>query len=212
MNSRLRASLLLACLPAAWLGGFGSPVLAHGGVVSDEDLCIIEIGVFRAHFTIYQPKTRASREFCEDIPDVAETVFAMDYLHDSLREVPVDFRIIRDITNRTIYASWEDVRGIADLEAVTVFYQPPVINPDASFSVDHAFSERGWYVGIVTTRHPTLDRAYQAVFGFHVGGLGWGYWPWLLVLLAGLQLQYWVFSGGFARWRARRRERGVDAH
>ena len=45
---------------------------AHGGVVSEEDLCIIEIGVFSAHFTVYQPETRASTEYCEDIPDVGE--------------------------------------------------------------------------------------------------------------------------------------------
>ena len=176
----------------------------HGGVVSEEDLCVIEIGVFRAHFTIYQPETRASEEFCEDIPDVTKTLFVMDYLHDSLREVPVDFRIIRDVMNRTVYAGWEDIQRIADLEAATVFYQPPAIRPDASFTVDHAFTEKGWYTGIVTTRHPTLDKTYHAVFGFHVGGQGWGYWPWLILLLIALQGHFWVSGGGLARWRAGR--------
>ena len=102
---------------------------AHGGVVSDEDLCIIEIGVFSAHFTVYQPETRASTEYCEDIPDVGEAVFVLDYLHGSLKEVPVDFRIVKDVKDLTIYAKWEDIRSIDDLEAATVLYQSPRIVP-----------------------------------------------------------------------------------
>lgn len=195
----LIAALLSAQLPAA------RPAAAHGGVVADEDSCIIEIGVYRAHFTIYQPETRASEEFCEDIPDVAPAVFVMDYLHDSLSQVPVDFRIIRDVLDRTIYASPEDLRRIPDLEAVSVFYQRPRVMPGASFTVEHQFEEEGWYIGIVTAPHPTLDRSYEAVFGFHVGGQGWGFWPWVVLGLLAVQLQYWLASGGWRRWRAAQR-------
>ena len=181
------------------------PVFAHGGVVAEEDLCIIEIGIFRAHFTVYQPETRASTEYCEDIPDVGNAVFVLDYLHDSLREVPVDFRVIRDVNNRTIYANWDDVRSIDDLEAATVFYQSPRIFPGASMSVSHDFLEKGWYTGIVTTRHPTRDLAYQAVFGFHVGRKEWGYWPLIALIIIALQAQYWVSSGGYRRWQENRK-------
>ena len=31
---------------------------AHGGVFLEEDVCVIEVGFFRAHFTIYQPQTQ----------------------------------------------------------------------------------------------------------------------------------------------------------
>lgn len=177
---------------------------AHGGVVADEDLCIIEIGVFRAHFTIYQPQTRASQEFCEDVPDVSEAVFVLDYLHASLSEVPVDFRIIRDVNDRTIYASWEDIQAIGDLEAETVFYEPARVYPGASMSVQHQFEDKGWYIGIVTTRHPTLDRTYQAVFGFHVGRRSLGYWPLIILIILAVQGHYWVSSGGYARWQQAR--------
>ena len=177
----------------------------HGGVVAEEDMCIIEIGVFRAHFTIYQPNTRASEEFCEEVPDISDAVFVLDYMHDSLREVPVDFRIIRDVNERTLYASWEDIEQIADLDAATVFYQPAGVYPDGSMSVEHGFDEKGWYIGIVTTRHPTLDKRYQAVFGFHVGNRGPGYWPLMILLLLGVQAHYWASSGGYARWQAARR-------
>ena len=201
-----RAGLL--CLLAQ---GFSADARAHGGVVSDEDLCIMEIGVFRAHFTIYQPETRASEEFCEDIPDVTRTLFVMEYLHDSLREVPVDFRIVRDVMGRTIYASWEDILRIPDLESATVFHRPGQVQPGGALTVEHEFSEAGWYTGIVTTRHPTLDKSYQAVFGFHVGGRGWGYWPWLILLAAALQAHFWLSGGGLKRWRAARARRGSRA-
>ena len=179
-------------------------LFGHGGVVVEEDLCVIDIGPFRAHFTIYQPQTRASEEFCEEVPDLGETIFAMDYLHDSLRHVPVGFRIIRDVNDRRSYARLEDIQAIDDLEAATIFFRPPAVEPGGSVSVSHEFSESGWYIGIVTARHPTMDTLYTAVFGFHVGGTGFGYWPWLLLAAGLIQLQYWLSSGGLRRWRARR--------
>lgn len=174
----------------------------------EEDQCVIDIGLFRAHFTIYQPQTRASEEFCEDVPDLGETIFVMDYLHDSLRRMPVDFRIIRDVNDRRSYARWEDVEAIHDLEAVTEFYQPPRVEPGGSLSAGYEFLEKGWYIGIVTTEHPTLDKTYQAVFGFHVGGQGLGYWPWLLLLAALVQLHFWISGGGWKRMRERRAPAG----
>ncbi len=188
----LCAALLCGCTQA----------FAHGGVFVEEDSCVIEIGFYRAHFTIYQPTTKANEEFCEDVPDVTDTIFVLDYLHDSLKEVPVDFRIIKDVNDRTLYASWQDVERIGDLDPVTVFYQPPIIHTDTTFTAKHAFDEKGWYIGIVTTRHPTLDKTYQAVFGFHVGG-NYGYWPLFIVLIGVVQLNYWLMSGGFKRWRER---------
>ena len=72
----------------------------HGSVTMNDDLCAIEIGFYSAHFAIYQPQTRQHTEYCEDIPDATESVFVIDYLHDVMREVPVDFRIIRDRAQR----------------------------------------------------------------------------------------------------------------
>ncbi|MFT5138851.1 MAG: hypothetical protein ACI9CB_000478 [Rhodothermales bacterium] len=190
----LLAMSLSMLLPAELL-------IAHGGVVAEEDLCIIEIGVFSAHFTAYQPETRSNSEYCEDIPDVARAIFVLDYLHGSLKEVPVDFRIIRDVMNRTIYANWEDIQSIEDIESATVFYQPPRIFPAESLSVSYEFKEKGWYTGIVTTRHPTLDRSYQAVFGFHVGPRELGYWPLMIILILAVQAHFWVSNGGYKRWK-----------
>lgn len=198
VSSTLRGWLVLAalcwCLRAA----------AHGGVFFEEDLCVIQIDFFQAHFTIYQPQTRANTEYCEDVPDVTETVFVMDYLHDSLKEMPVDFRIIRDTDDLGRYARWEDIERIENLDADTVFYQPPVRRYDAVFTVEHTFEQSGNYIGIVTTKHPTEDKTYRAIFPFEVGSTGFGYVPLFVGLAIFVQLNYWLMNGGYTRWRAKR--------
>ncbi len=52
--------------------------LAHGGVVNDGDLCVINIGYLRAHFKIYVPQERQHQDYCEDIPIRGESVFVME--------------------------------------------------------------------------------------------------------------------------------------
>ncbi len=176
-----------------------NPALAHGGVAFEEDVCLINIGFLQAHFTLYQPLTSGSEEFCEDIPEVGESIFVLDYLHEFLREMPVDFRIIRDVTEIGVYANWDDVRSIPDLNAVTEFYQAPTIVREGVFKVSHPFSAKGSFIGIVTAQHPTEEKGYQAVFHFQVGGADYGTIPYFVAAILALQLLYWVSSGGFKR-------------
>lgn len=173
---------------------------AHGGVVEEEDLCVIRISYLKAHFKIYQPLTDGHEEYCEDLPTATESIFVMEYLHEELGRVPVDFRIIRDVTGKGRFARWEDVAAIDDLDAVTVLYQPPVIEPDV-FTVLHDFAEEGDYIGVVTATPDTGERAHIAVFPFEVGYTGFGYWPLIVGGLILLQLHYLVSSGRLARWR-----------
>jgi hypothetical protein len=174
---------------------------AHGGVVFEDDVCVIKIGFLMAHFTIYQPETSANEEFCEDIPEVTDTIFVLDYLHNSMKDMPVDFRIIRDVDDLGIYARLEDVEMMEDIERETVFYRRPTREFDSVLTVDHAFAEPGAYIGIVTAQHPTLERTYSAVFPFRVGGSGFGYLPLFLLLGVVAQLAYWMSNGTLARWR-----------
>jgi hypothetical protein len=142
---------------------------AHGGVMIEEDLCIIKFGFYKAHFTIYQPLTSRDREFCEDLPDPGPTIFVMNYLHNSLSQVPVDFRIIRDITGLGRFAKWEDLEKIENLDSYSVFYQSPALRPEGVLMVEHEFDEAGDYIGIVTAGHPSKETVYRAVFPFQVG-------------------------------------------
>lgn len=195
---------LVLCI-ALWMGS-SQYASAHGGVAFEDDLCVINIGFLKAHFTIYQPQQHGSEEFCEEIPSVGETVFVMEYQHDFLRQMPVDFRIIRDTQDFGIYARWEDVQEISDIDAVTAFYQAPVIRPDGAFTADYAFDEAATYIGIVTAQHPDDERVYNAVFYFQVGGPDYGTLPWFFALALFLQGAYWVSNGGLKRWQERKSE------
>lgn len=146
-----------------------APVWAGGGMVLREDKCIIEIGFYDSHFTAYQPQTRGNEQFCQELPDVGETLFVLDYLHGSMKEVPIDFRIIKDDTNLGKFVQVKDIEAIDDLNSLSVFYHLPTVHADASLSVAHTFTAPGNYIGIVTAGHPTKDTIYSAVFPFTVG-------------------------------------------
>lgn len=158
-----------------------------------DDTCIITIGFYEAHFTAYQPRSSGDREFCENLPAHGETVFVLDYLHRSLKDVPVDFRIIRNATGKGEFARPADVDALPDLDAVTLYYKEPVIQADGSLLVEYTFADEGEYIGIVTAGHPTNDKLYESVFPFRVGasGLPWGWFGFgaALLLAAG-----WLFS------------------
>ena len=165
---------------------------AGGGVILRNDICIIKINFYEAHFTAYQPETSGNEEFCEDLPDTGRTIFVLDYLHNSLKEVPVDFRVIKDVTGLGPYVRLEHIDAIEDIERHTVFYQPPIIRRDASLKIEHTFAEKGDYVGIVTAGHPTKDETYSSVFPFTVGAANYSYLLTILMVLTPFVIFYFL--------------------
>ena len=175
---------------------------AHGGVVEEEDLCVIRISYLKAHLKIYQPLIDRHDEYCEDLPNATETIFVMEYMHDELARVPVEFRIIRDVTGKGRFARWEDVAAIGDLDRVTVHHQGPVVEPDV-FTAIHDFREAGDYIGVVTAGTGADGPRRVAVFPFEVGYTGFGVWPAVVGVILLVQFQYLLLSGRISRWRAR---------
>jgi len=171
-------SIAMAAIPTAG-------TLAGGGLVLEDDVCIIRIDFYSAHFTAYQPDTSGNTQFCRDLPDTGETIFVLDYLHQSLQEVPVSFQIIKDVTGQGRFVKLKHVEAIGDIEQHTVFYQPPTIRPNASLKIEYDFVEEGAYIGIVTAGHPSKDTVYTAVFPFEVGGSNFTWLAPLFLLLAG---------------------------
>ena len=183
--------ILLLPLMLGYLMTWCQDATAHGGVGMEDDVCVIKIGFLKAHFTGYQPKSYGTEEFCEDIPEVANSVFVIDYLHDFLKEMQVDFRIIRDVNNFGVFANWDDITGLEDIEQDTVFYLPPVKQPNGVLTVNYDFQQAGGYIGIVTAVHPEKEKSYHAVFYFQVGETDYGYLPLFIVLLVLAQALYW---------------------
>ena len=176
-----------------------SQAFAHGGVVEEDDICVIKVNYLRAHFKIYQPRVTGHEQFCEDLPAATESVFVMEFLHDALQTMPIDFRIVRDVTGKGRFARMEDIEEIDDLDAATVFYQPALLEPDV-YSVVHTFENEGDFIGIVSATNADTGEVYAAVFPFEVGFTGWGYWPLFIGLLVLIQIQYLAMSGRLKRW------------
>ena len=192
--------LIVVSLFSSLLIGAWQQSHAHGGVVAESDACVIKISYLQAHFKIYQPLTDGRKEYCEDLPNATESIFVMEYLHDELGRIPIDFRIIRDVTGKGRFAVWEDVAAIEDLDSATVLYQPATIEPDV-FTALYDFTEEGDYIGIVTATPTAGDRLHIAVFPFEVGFTGFGYWPLVVGLLLLIELIYLYMSGKLAWWR-----------
>ena len=198
----LRCSAV-ACLAIAC----GQQALAHGSVSAENDVCLIEIGYYKAHFKVYLPAERRHAQFCEDLPSAGRSVFIMEYVHPGLSEVPIDFRIIRNVTGQGRFTRLADIAEIDDLDEATVFHHPAKAQRDV-FTVHHEFDEAGEYVGIVTLTQPETGKPYTAVFPFEVGFTGLGYWPLFALAAIVLQINYLWMSGRFAKWiRASRRKR-----
>lgn len=181
-----------ACLFAA------TPAAAHGSVTPDADLCIIRIGFFKAHFKVYLPESRGHKDYCEDLPGIGNSIFVMEYEHDGLAEVPIDFRIIRNVTGQGRFTNLDHVTQLGDLADITVFHHPAAIQRDV-FTIAHTFEASGEFVGIVTVDRPDGTGAYTAIFPFEAGFTGPGYWPWIIAALILLQINYLWMSGRLAR-------------
>lgn len=153
-------TILLLSQSVAW---------GHGGVSVEDDLCVMRIGSYRAHFTGYQPEKRATQEFCEDIPIVGHAIFVLDFMSDELRNMEVDFRIIKDVNEIGNTATLADLGTQQDIEAATIFYAPPKRYPTGTISLDFSFTEEGRYIGIVTATSPDAGAIPPSVFPFAVG-------------------------------------------
>jgi len=187
-------------LPVLLLVLWPGLALGHGGVVYEEDQCILKVGFMLAHFTGYQPQARGSEEFCEDLPDAGESVFVIEYLHDYMREMAVTFRVIRDVREFDVYANWNDVQSLGDLAPHTVFHLPAARYEDGVIRARHDFSDAGGYIGVVTAVHPEQNKVYNAVFFFRVGARSYRATALFACLALLVQLGYLASTGSLQRF------------
>lgn len=183
-------------LVIAIIASFGA--LAHGGVSVENDTCIMTIGPYRAHFTGYQPAVRASQEFCEDIPVAGKSIIVLDFISQPLREMAVDFRVVRDVNNIGVNASYADLGDQSSIDNATVFYREPTRFPRGSVDVDLEFNKAGKYIGVLTALEESTSGPIKhiSVFPFSVGVTDWwGRMKWIVFSLA--------LGGGLLAWSYR---------
>ena len=186
----LAFALALTWSQAAW---------GHGGVVAEEDLCLLKMGFLQAHFTLYLPETRGSEEFCEDLPEAGDALFVIEYLHEAMKEMPIEFRILRDDQGFGIFANWEDVQSIERPQAQTVFSRVLAPEPTGWVALRHRFDAPGGYIGLVLAENQATGKTYHSVFYFEVGSAGYGYIPLFLGLILAAQLLFSASTGALQR-------------
>ncbi len=143
----------------AALAAPATPALARGALILDQDVCALKIGPDVMYFSGYQPAAAQRKRFCEDVPATGETIFAMDFAQDEMREMKTDFRIVKDVGEENEQAQ---------INEITVAYLPPRIYPKGTVSMTHDFAEAGNYAGIVTVDGPH-GQHWVARFPFAVG-------------------------------------------
>lgn len=162
-------------------------VLAHGGVSMEDDNCIMRIGLFRAHFTGYQPETRATQEFCEDIPELGKAIIVVDFIEKPLRDYQVEFRVLRDVHELGKRARLEDLGDANAIDQATLFKLDPSKYPRGTLTFEQRFEQPGWYIGVLSASDAT-GHTLHSVFPFQVGvSHPWRYVPaFVLVLVLSL--------------------------
>lgn len=162
---------------ACCLSWFAMGAWAHGSVSMDEDMCKLRVGKYVMHFAGYQPDTPSGpKEFCEDIPEAANTIIVLDYLNDELRDMPTEVRIIRATSS-----------GERNLGEDTVFLLPARKYISGSLSLETKL-DAGDYVGMVTVGD---QDKLVARFPFSVGRRGYGWQIWSALLVAGAAALYY---------------------
>jgi len=183
----------------------GAFAWGHGGVSMDDDMCMMRVGTYKAHFTGYQPESRATQEFCEDIPVVSKAIFVLDFIDDELRNMDVDFRVLRDVKAIGVKATLADLGTKQDIEKNTDFYSEAKRFPRGTMSVTIDFKVEGQYIGLVTAKNPETGREYTSVFPFSVGVVDYAQYVVPIVLILVLTL---VFFGVFLyKWKKSEQER-----
>ncbi len=164
-----------------WLCLCASSSWAHGGLAMEQDMCKLTVGPYMMHFAGYQEDAQRT-EFCEDIPHKGPTIIVLDAVDSALRDMPIEFRIVR--------------KSDGPIEsAPEVFKLPPAVYPKGTLMIRHDFMDDGDYVGLV---YAGADRKHASVFPFSVGK-SVGYTTYVLFALVLLLLAI----GGYKLGRSR---------
>jgi hypothetical protein len=127
-------------------------------IAKKVEQCDARIGPDILTFSFYQP-LRSREQFCDDIPDIGETVIVIDSLQDELRDMMVEVRILRDTGDEDGKYDGKNIETIIPAKQFI----------GGTLKHDHNFRKSGSYIALV--RAVSLDRAkeYNAYFYFSVG-------------------------------------------
>ncbi|HUB64233.1 MAG TPA: hypothetical protein VL996_07240 [Methylocella sp.] len=195
MIIRVFAAWLLATIMAS------TAAYAHGGVGMVDNRCVLRIGPDIMFFTGYQPQN-SREEFCDDVPNIGQTVVALDMQETELRNMLTEIRLIKDDGTHTKmnglpYLTDAELANKDALDAVSIAYFAPKKYPTGTLTFDHTFPEKGKFIGIVTVENDHGQK-YVSQFPFAVGeplGRSIGMYVALIAVLAAGVYGIWRFGG-----------------
>ncbi len=149
-----------------------SGAFAHGGVGMQDNRCVLRIGPDIMFFTGYQPQN-SREEFCDDVPNIGQTVVALDMQETELRNMLTEIRLIKDDGTHTQmnglpFLSDAELANKAALDAVSIAYLPAKKYPTGTLTFDHTFPAEGKFIGIVTVENDHGQK-FVSQFPFSVG-------------------------------------------
>jgi len=143
-----------------------SQLWAHGGVVSMGNTCRLLVGPFTINFSGYQPQKNRSEQFCDDLPVVGESIIVLDFVDRKLREMTVNFRVIK--ADGPPLGTEEDGKvNEAELAEVPFFEIPAKHYPNGIMTINQHFTKKGHFVGYVIVEDG--DEKFISRFPFSVG-------------------------------------------
>ena len=139
---------------------------AHGGVASRGNQCRLTVGPYTINFSGYQPQNSKSEQFCDDLPVVGESIIVLDFIDKKLRNMTVNFRVIK--ADAAPLGTEEDGKvNEAELAQTPIFEIPAKKYPMGMMNIEQMFTEKGHFVGYVIVENE--NEKHISRFPFSVG-------------------------------------------
>ncbi|MEW5007851.1 MAG: hypothetical protein RPR28_01435 [Cycloclasticus sp.] len=138
----------------------------HGGVANDGNQCKLSVGPYMMNFSGYQPENNVSKQFCDDMPGVGKSIIVLDFIDNKLRDMTVNFRVLK--TDTAAQGNADDgVVNEAELAQKPFFEIPAKHYPTGSMTISQDFKEEGHFVGYVIVEGE--NEKFISRFPFSVG-------------------------------------------
>ncbi|HUI21906.1 MAG TPA: hypothetical protein VLZ74_12795 [Methylocella sp.] len=173
-----------ACLLGAFLPGLAAGLSPLRAVSMDKspriEECAMMIGADAIQVSGYEPDVSEDK-YCRDFPSTGKIIFAFDLGAPSMRDLPIEVRIIKDSPSTN-----------ADLVALTEAYLAPKIYKNGTISLEHKFEESGHFIVLVTLIETSGEKK-TARFKFSVGQTLFNFVPLIVigVVTGGALFYYW---------------------
>ncbi|MBV1882821.1 MAG: hypothetical protein KUG82_14385 [Pseudomonadales bacterium] len=135
-----------------------------------DDMCVIKLGSYKAHFSAYMPKLRGTQEFCESFPEIGEAIIAVDFVSRELRDQRIQFEVVKDFTGKGAKATGKDLFGehLAEYTKAIIHQDVGSFRKSGTLNFPVNLEEKGWYIGVMRIISDDNSVIAESVFPFEV--------------------------------------------